>query len=151
MNEYRTVLVAEDEPNDAFLIGRALHDVGVMNPVQAVADGEEAIRYLAGEGKYSDRSAHPLPGLLLLDLRMPRADGFDVLQWLKQNPVVRQELIVVVTSSSLSAEDMEVAYAFRIDLFLEKTVSYLDLQHRMRLLKKRWLDRDCLREQSVGT
>jgi len=148
MGEYRTVLVAEDEPDDAFLIGRALHDVGVLNPVQAVVDGAQAISYLTGEGKFADRSAYPFPGLFLLDLKMPKLDGLDVLRWLKQNPSVRQSLVVVVISSSLPARAIETAHNLGVDLLMEKPVRYADLQERMRLIKARWLNRDYLPAQA---
>ena len=72
------VLLAEDNPNDVELVRRAFQENKTLNPVHDVGNGDEAIQYLAGEGKYADRAAHPFPALFLLDLKMPGVDGLEV-------------------------------------------------------------------------
>src|SRR6185436_18985237 len=95
----KKVLVAEDDPSDAFLLQRAFAASGVPAVLHFVRDGQEAIDYLGGEANYANREAHPLPDLLLLDLKMPRLNGFDVLAWLRQQPGLRRLPVTVLTSS----------------------------------------------------
>ena len=82
-NQQFTVLLVEDDLNDIFLVKRAFRTARIPNPLQVVTDGEEAISYLSGEGKYADRQAHPLPNLIVMDIKMPRRSGFEVLEWVK--------------------------------------------------------------------
>ena len=84
MNAPKTVLVAEDNDIDALIFRRALANAAVSAAFQFVPDGVEAIAYLRGEAGYADRKAHPLPQLVVLDLRMPRVNGFEVLEWLRK-------------------------------------------------------------------
>src|SRR5690349_327990 len=84
------ILIAEDDEDHVFLLKRALQKGAVLNPVFVVSDGQEAIEYLKGEGKYADRYEYPLPSLLLLDLKMPQKDGFEVLEWIRQQPGLRR-------------------------------------------------------------
>jgi len=78
-----TVLLVEDDLNDIFLVKRAFRTARIPNPLQVVTDGEEAIRYLRGDGKYADRQLYPLPQLVVMDINMPRRSGFEVLEWVK--------------------------------------------------------------------
>src|SRR5690242_5329899 len=77
-----TILLAEDDPNDALLIKRAFSKNDIQNPIQVVSDGEEAIAYLSGAEKFADRLKYPFPNFLVTDLKMPRKSGFEVLAWL---------------------------------------------------------------------
>jgi CheY-like chemotaxis protein len=99
------VLAAEDEESDAVLLQLAFGKAGSPQNLVIVRDGQEAIDYLSGEGLYADRALHPLPSLFLLDLKMPRMTGFDVLAWLKENPQFK-DLPVIVLSSSSHESDM---------------------------------------------
>jgi len=108
MPEHPTVLAAEDEESDVFLLKMAFKAAGVPNPLTVVRDGEEAIAYLNGDAPYNDRFRHPLPGMLLLDLNMPRLNGFDVLSWLASHPDLKS-LPAVVLSSSAQDSDIEKA------------------------------------------
>src|SRR5687767_8914254 len=95
----RPVLYAEDEDNDAFLMHRAFAKAGVANPLKIVPDGAAAIRYLSGTGEFRDRTQHPSPCLLLLDLNLPRQSGLEVLQWARAQPPLQGLPIVMLTSS----------------------------------------------------
>lgn len=99
------ILVADDDPNDVVILRRTLTEVWVHNPLIVVRNGAEAIDYLAGRGAYADRQEHPLPSLMLLDLKMPKMDGFDVLEWWRVNGNPGEIPIIVLSGSAL-AQDM---------------------------------------------
>src|SRR5689334_12002269 len=103
------ILVVEDDPNDVLLIQRAFRKAGLKNELRIVGDGEEAIAYLKGEGEFCKRDRFPLPFMILLDLKMPGTDGFEVLQWIRRTPNVRRCLVVVLTSSNRQG-DVDKAY-----------------------------------------
>ena len=105
-----SILLAEDEQNDVFLIRRAFQKAQLLNPIRVVSDGHEAISYLRGDGKYADREQFPLPTLVLLDLKMPRLGGFDVIAWVRQQPGLKRLPLVVLTSSK-EGPDINRAYA----------------------------------------
>jgi CheY-like chemotaxis protein len=102
------VLAVEDEESDAILLKRAFRMAKVLNPLTVVRDGQEAVDYLCGSGPYGDRHKHPMPALVLLDLKMPLMSGFDVLAWIATRPDLRS-IPVVVLSSSFSEADMRKA------------------------------------------
>lgn len=98
------VLLAEDDPNDVFFMQRALSKAAASVPLHVVTNGNEAQEYLAGSGKFSDRTEFPLPSLVLLDLKMPFKDGFEVLEWMRSQPLLKDLPVAVLTSS---AEDRD--------------------------------------------
>jgi len=99
------VLYAEDEESDALILKRAFKKANVLNLLTIVKDGQEAVDYLSGAAPYGDRREHPLPGLMLLDLKMPRMSGFDVLSWIAgAHPDLRSIPVVVLSSSSSDAD-----------------------------------------------
>jgi CheY-like chemotaxis protein len=100
MENRPTILLAEDDEDDVVLIRRAVHKARLLNPLQVVRDGEEALQYLAGEGPFGDREKHPQPFLLLLDLHMPKVNGFEVLRWIRKRPDLQRLKVAVLTSSS---------------------------------------------------
>src|SRR5438034_1265664 len=106
MLDGQLILLAEDDPNDVLLIQRAFQKAGLPYVVKVVPDGGDAIEYLSGRAEYSDREKFPLPFLLLLDLKMPGTDGFEVLQWVRSDPDLKRLLVVVLTSSDLQ-EDVD--------------------------------------------
>jgi CheY-like chemotaxis protein len=118
-----SILLAEDNENDITMFRRAVRNARFTNPLAIVHDGDEVIAYLNGDGKYADRRRHPLPGLLLLDLKMPRKNGFEVLQWLREQ---RQfaSLQVVVLSSSDEIRDINRAYELGANSFLVKPMFF---------------------------
>jgi len=105
MEERPVILVAEDDPNDVFFLRRAFQKASVKCRILDVPNGQEAIRYLEGSTPYSNRADFPLPNLLLLDLKMPLMNGFDVLEWLRTRPSMA-ELPALVLSSSAHEEDV---------------------------------------------
>ena len=134
------VLLAEDNPNDVELVRRAFREAKALNPVHAVGDGEQAIQYLAGEGKYADRAVYPFPALFLLDLKMPVKDGLEVLRWLHEHPEIPSKLPVVVLSSIELPTETQLAYAMDIQACIVKPLDYSALRERIRILKDYWLD-----------
>src|ERR1041385_8734520 len=110
MRKYHaTILIVEDDQNDQFLIERAFRKIGVTDPIQIVGDGVEAIAYMMGEGKYADRAKFAYPTFIITDLKMPRADGFAVLEFLKSNP---QWAVIptIVLSASADLDDIKKSY-----------------------------------------
>ncbi len=108
-DSHLNILVAEDNGDDAFFLRRAVMKAGISALLRFVGDGEEVLAYLEGRGKYADRAAFPVPSLLLLDLKMPRMDGFDVLTWVRKDPLLRR-LPIIVFSSSLDQRDVDRAH-----------------------------------------
>jgi CheY-like chemotaxis protein len=118
-------LLVEDDPNDAFLVEREFAKANQTVRLQVVNDGQEAVHYLKGEGQYSDRDAHPMPNLLLLDLKMPRLGGFEFLKWLRSKSAENTRLIpVVVLSSSHLEEDVERAYNLGANSYMVKPLNW---------------------------
>src|ERR1041385_9209783 len=104
MAEDFTVLLVEDSADDVLLMQRAFRKASLINPLNVVTDGEQAIDYLAGNGQYSDRGKYPLPVLVLLDIKLPRRSGHEVLAWLKQHPGLKRVPVVMLTSSNETAD-----------------------------------------------
>lgn len=127
----KTILVAEDDPNDAFLLERAFARTGERVNVEFVRDGEEALHYL--------QSDKPLPDLLLVDLKMPKVDGFQVLQWVRSQPALKRMLVVVLTSSA-QKRDVNRAYDLGANSYLVKPVNLEDLLKLARLVRDYWVE-----------
>ncbi len=138
-NTQGLILLADDDPNDVFLIQRAFHKISLRNPMCVVNDGEEAVAYLNGDGEFSDRCRYPLPVLLLLDLKMPRKSGFDVLNWVRQQAGLRRLVIVILTSSNQSS-DVNRAYDLGANSYLVKPAGFDNLLNLVESLDRYWLD-----------
>jgi len=139
MSDQAVILLAEDREDDILLIRRAFQKAYVNNPLHVVKDGEEAISYLSGEGKYSNRAEFPLPDLMLLDLKMPRVDGFEVLEWIRKQPGLASLRVVVLTASD-HLRDVNRAYKLGANSFMVKPVDFEDVVHMSRFLTVYWLD-----------
>ena len=113
------ILVAEDEIGDVLLLKNAFEKAGVNPPIYFAGDGEEVIKYLQGRPPFENPVRYPLPNLVLLDLKLPRMDGFEVLEWLRHQPRLRHILVVVLTGSDLP-EDVEQAYSLGANAYLVK-------------------------------
>ena len=118
-----TILHVEDDPNDTLLFQHACNKAGVVFDLQAVSDGDQAIAYLRGANDFSDRLKHPFPKLILLDLKMPRVSGFDVLTWLRKENLFTDVPVVVLTSSNHDA-DVRRAYDLGAKSYLVKPVGF---------------------------
>ena len=138
MPDQAVILLAEDREDDIHLVRRAFKMAFLTNPLQVVRDGEECIAYLSGTGKYSNRAEYPLPDLLLLDLKMPRVDGFEVLAWLQQHPSLSSLRVIVVTSSE-SIRDVNRAYQLGANSFLVKPSDFLNYIEMSKFLSGFWL------------
>ena len=136
MNNYSPILLAEDEEDDIFFIRRALRKAGIANPLQIVRNGQEAICYLDGRGQFADRRVYPWPCLLLLDLRMPLMDGFDVLAWLQRRRRPK-DLLVVIFSSSKHEADVLRASELGADAFWVKPQAFSELVEVVRQIHAR--------------
>lgn len=134
-----TILLAEDNDDHVILIKRAFAHARLLNPVQVVPDGAEAIAYLNGDTKYSDRKEYPLPALLLLDLKMPNKDGFAVLEWIREQPDLRNRLRVVVLTTSDRVSDLNRAYQLGAHSFLTKPLDLRDFIQIGPAIKGLWI------------
>ena len=136
--DYDVILLAEDDENQVLLTRRAFQQAGLLNPLIAVEDGDQAVAYLKGEGKYDNREEFPLPALLLLDLKMPNKDGFEVLTWIRQQPTLSALRVVVLTTSDRIL-DVNRAYQLGANSFLTKPIDFRDFVQLTVSIRGHWL------------
>src|ERR1041385_1243796 len=137
------ILAAEDEESDRMILELAFERAKLPHPLLIVRDGQEAVDYLSGKGDYADRSAHPRPALLILDLKMPRLNGFDVLAWLAEQPEFKQ-MPVVMLSSSANELDMNKARQLGACEYFVKPHRLDELVRIAHQMQARWLDEDAI-------
>lgn len=123
MRENALILLVEDREDDVFLVLRSFKRAGLSNPIQTVRSGQDAVAYLKGEDRFANRAEFPLPDLVLLDLKLPGMDGFDVLRWIRMDSAI-SALPVVVLSSSDSIRDINLAYSLGANSFLVKPTDF---------------------------
>lgn len=138
MIQRATVLLAEDDPDDVLLTEMAFEKARLANPLQVVRDGEEAIAYLKGEGIYANRERFALPILLLLDLKMPKVSGFEVLEWLRTKSCLAALPVAIMTSSAHDP-DVTRAYELGADSYLAKPPDAEALLALVQRLHAYWL------------
>ena len=138
-----SLLLVEDNPDDVDLITHAFRKAQVPNPLEVVRDGESALEYLANCSPSEEQEQHPLPAVVLLDLKLPRKSGFAVLEWIRANPLLRH-LPVVVLSSSGQDEDIRRAYDLRANSYLVKPVRRDALIGMMQTVSRYWADLNLL-------
>ena len=139
MKKYHaTILVVEDDPNDQFLVERAFRKIGVTDPIQIVGDGAEAIAYMMGEEKYSDRAKFAYPTFIITDLKMPRADGFAVLEFLKGNPEWAV-IPTIVLSASADLDDIKKSYMLGASSYHVKPHSSDELEKQLAVINAYWV------------
>ena len=131
------ILLVEDDPNDVWLVKHAFHNANISNPLRIVNDGQEAIDYLNGGGAYSDRGAFPLPKLVLLDLKMPRLNGFDVIGWMRHHYPWKLTPIIILSSSALP-QDVNRAYELGANAYMVKPADYRALERLFRTIADFW-------------
>ena len=138
LNSSATILLVEDEPNDVFLMKRAMKKAAILNPLQVAGNGQEAVDYLSGTGKFSDRTEFPIPSLVFLDLKLPYKNGFEVLTWIRSQSHLDTTLVMVLTSSS---EERDIAECYRLGArtFLVKPPTPDMLTELMVSLKDYWI------------
>ena len=134
----QTILLAEDNPDDIRLIRMAFEKAGFVNPLSVVRNGAEAIQYLKGQGRFTNRELFPIPAVILLDLNMPIMSGFEVLTWLRQRAEWKC-LPVVVLTTSFYGPDIEKAYDLGANSFITKSVDLDEFVGTVRQLCKFWL------------
>ena len=144
-----TLLMADDDPEDRMLAKEALEEARLANDLRFVEDGEELMDYLYRRGKYTELSNSPLPGLILLDLNMPRKDGREALKEIKADPNLRRIPIVVLTTSQ-AEEDVLRTYDLGVSSFITKPVAFESLVEIMRTLAKYWFEIVELPPKSIG-
>lgn len=132
------ILLVEDDENDVFFFRRAMQSAGINHPVEVARDGQEAIDYCSGAGNFADRSRYRAPGLIILDLKLPCVSGFEVLEWLRQNPATLQTIVVVFTSSTAEG-DVSRAYTAGANSYLVKQATPEGLVELLKLIKAYWL------------
>ena len=137
----RTVLYVEDDENDFDLLKVAGQRCGTPFSLQHAADGEQAIAYLEGAGAFADREKYPFPDLVLLDLKMPKLDGFEVLQWIRSNPLTSSVPVVVLAGSSFRA-DIRRALELGANSYAAKPGKFEELQVLIDQIADVWLARE---------
>jgi CheY-like chemotaxis protein len=117
------ILLVEDNLNDIFLVKRAFRKAETPHVLHVVTDGEEAIHYLQGDGKYADRQVYPMPRLIVMDVNMPRKNGFEVLEWIKSEHVLRRIPVIIVSASDIHS-DINKAYELGANAYMVKPVDF---------------------------
>lgn len=134
-----TILVADDDADDRLMIGEAFEEAMLKNPIAFVKDGVELLEYLRNENEYTDTSAYPTPGIILLDLNMPRMDGRTALEEIRNDPVLRRVPVVVLTTSQ-AEEDILRTYDLGVNSFITKPVTFDGLVQVVQVLNRYWIE-----------
>ncbi len=143
----KLILQAEDDENDVIFLKYVFKNAGIPNPLYSVADGREVVDYLSGTGAFGDRVTYPIPTLIFLDLKMPRMDGLDTLQWIRAHSVFRS-LTVIMFTASASQQDINRAYELGANSFIIKPAGTEELTTLFRSLHAYWFG--CNRFASPG-
>lgn len=137
-NNIPTILYVDDDDNDVVLLKHAIRSAQLNFNVQAVNNPEEASAYLDGEGPYSDRKCFPMPSLVLLDMKMPRMCGLEVLAWIRQHPLLKRMVVIVLTASNQLSE-INRAYELGANSYLVKPVELASLVDMVRGIGHYWM------------
>lgn len=132
------ILLVEDDPSHRLLIRKNLENHGVANGINEAEDGQEALDYIYGVGAYADRKKYPMPDIVILDIKMPRVDGFGVLERLKSDPKTKRIPVIMLTTSS---RDEEVArgYEYGANAYVTKPLDFGDFAKKLHDLKMFWV------------
>jgi CheY-like chemotaxis protein len=144
----KTILQVEDDPNDVYLFQHAMTKAGVTNPIQVAVDGQQAIDYLQGIGKFEDREKYPFPFLVLLDLKLPYVMGLDVLKWIRKQRGT--DLTVLMLTASGEEADVQSAYRLGANGFLTKPAEASKLQALAKAIGDFWLTHNILPRNAYG-
>jgi CheY-like chemotaxis protein len=135
----KTLLLVEDDPDDVALFRRAMQKAGISADLQLAEDGDTAIRLLQSEAESEPAGGPPLPRILLLDLKMPRKSGWEVLEWIRRHPALRRMPVVIFTSSR-ERSDILRSYELGANSYLVKPVAFDQLKEMVRAMHHYWLD-----------
>jgi CheY-like chemotaxis protein len=144
------ILIAEDNPDDALLLRRAIDKAGIRARLKIVSDGEEMLLYLQGLGAYTDRTQNPLPALMILDIKMPRKTGLEVLAWLDEHPEFAVVPTVVLSSSNVE-KDIRKAYHHGANTYFVKPTTFDQLVETIRSMQNYWNKAQTLKPPLSGT
>ncbi|SPE61797.1 Response regulator [Verrucomicrobia bacterium] len=147
MADHQVILLVEDSEDEILLIRRAFNKACILNPLHVAKDGEEALSYLAGVGKFALRDEYPLPVLILLDLMLPGMNGFEVLRSIRRDLGLNNLCVLVLTSSE-NMRDVNVAYQLGANSFLVKEVDFQNTVELVRLIKDYWIAKSRMPEVS---
>jgi CheY-like chemotaxis protein len=133
----KTILLVEDFQDDAILFKLALNQAGAVNPITTLTTSEEAVSYLQGDPPYNDRSLHPLPTVICIDLKLNGRDGLHLLGWLNISPRFNDTLVIVL-SGYHELKEVRAAYAMGADSFLSKPIHPKDVENLIRAYPHYW-------------
>lgn len=133
------IVVADDDKDDCMIASKAFKKANITNPVYFVHDGEALIQYLKNEAEYSDPVCAPKPGLILLDLNMPKIDGKTAIKTIKADPELHNIPVVFFTTSS-SVEDIRTCYALGANAYITKPANFSDMVNTMKSLVSHWFN-----------
>jgi CheY-like chemotaxis protein len=132
-----TILLVEDNPDHAFLAMEGIKTAGLDNKVKVVEDGQEALDYLYREGKYNDEEEYPVPDLILLDIRLPKKNGIEVLEIIKKDDKLKNIPVIMLTSSKRD-EDILESYHFGANSYVTKPVNFKEFSEKLKELQLYW-------------
>jgi CheY-like chemotaxis protein len=135
----KTVLLVEDSEDDVAVMKRACQRTGIPHSLHVVTDGDTAVEYLAGTSIYADRTIYPLPDLVFLDIKLPRRNGHEVLQWIRAQAGLKSLPVVMLTASAQAA-DVNRAYELGVTSYLRKVACLAEFGQGVRVILKYWLE-----------
>ncbi len=135
----KNVLLVEDNGDDIFVMKMACQRSGIPHQLNIVEDGDLAVEYLAGNGKFKDRTAYPFPDVVFLDIRMPKRDGHEVLRWIREQPHLKN-LPVVMLTGSVQPSDVNRAFELGVTSYLKKIPCPAEFGQAVRIILKYWLE-----------
>jgi CheY-like chemotaxis protein len=135
----KTLLLVEDGEDEIFFVKKAVAKTRIPCAVQVVRDGEQAIHYLSGQDPYSDRTIHPLPALVLLDLNLPGRNGLQILEWIRSQPYLLTLPVVMLTSSNQES-DIDRAYRFGVNSYVVKSGVFDQFEQTLPLVLQYWFN-----------
>ena len=133
----RSILLVDDDENDVVIMTMALQKAGLSCPIRVATDGRQALDYLSGTGKFADRNEYPLPYLMLLDLKLPRVMGLEVLKWVRERPEFDLTIVLVLSSSPMPG-DIEEAYRLHANGYLVKPSGLEKIQFMAQAIREFW-------------
>lgn len=137
MKQELIVLIVEDDENDVYFLKKGLVLEGMGDQIQIVSNAFEAVQYLQGDGQFFDREQFPFPSLIFADLKTPRRDGFDLLEWLRNHPEC-SVIPVIVFSGSKKDADIRKAYEMGANAYMAKTANFDNLRAMLKATAKFW-------------